>query len=74
LLRDRARFYSAALLPLRARRRARAPFASPSIGKASFDRAGWIFELKYDGYRRASDLKSIIAVLGEIADLRGVEE
>ena len=24
---------------------------APSIGKAPFDRAGWIFELKYDGYR-----------------------
>jgi bifunctional non-homologous end joining protein LigD len=24
---------------------------APSIGKTPFDRAGWIFELKYDGYR-----------------------
>jgi hypothetical protein len=24
---------------------------APSIGKAPFDRAGWIFELNYDGYR-----------------------
>jgi bifunctional non-homologous end joining protein LigD len=24
---------------------------APSIGKAPFDRAGWVFELKYDGYR-----------------------
>jgi ATP-dependent DNA ligase len=29
----------------------------PEIGKAPFDRTGWIFELKYDGYRAIIEIQ-----------------
>jgi ATP-dependent DNA ligase len=41
---------------------------APSIGKQPFDRPGWLFELKYDGYRAIAlmrDLKSIAAASRE---------